>query len=88
MSDIDSALKDAERVCKKQKACAAATSEVLTQLLQELTAAKASLLEHGPTSAASTLKQLHQHLEGRGLDKQLSDQTKELHSSVSKLGKV
>lgn len=88
MSDLDTALREADRVRKKQKTCASASSDILDQLLKELTAARASLAEHGPAGAASVLKQLQNHLETRSLDKQLSDRTKELHSAVAKLGKV
>lgn len=88
MSDLDTALREADRVRKKQKTCASASSDILDQLLKELTAARASLAEHGPAGAASVLKQLQNHLETRSLDKQLSDRTKELHSAVAKLGKA
>ena len=88
LSEIENALKEAERVCKKQKVCSAKSSEILAKLLQELTVAKDSLANGASDGVSSTLQQLHKRLESQELEKQLSDQTKDLHVPVNKLGKV
>ena len=89
MSDLDSAVKEAERLYKRQKACSAKSTDVLSKLLQELSSTREAVEgTDDPVVASKALQSLHERLESQGLEKQLSDQTKELHGSVNKLGKV
>ena len=83
---IEAAAKEAERVCKKQKSCAQRTSEVLDSLFAELQSAQ-RLLQTGAAGTAP-LRTLLQRLDKLEADKVVLDQTKELHTAVSKLGKA
>lgn len=85
---IESAVADAERVAKKQKTCAASTSKGLESLLQVLQTAK-ELLDKSPGDPPpSFLHDLYTQLNDAKVVSTITNDTKDLHSAVSKLGKV
>lgn len=85
---IESAVADAERVAKKQKTCAASTSKGLDTLLHMLQTAK-ELVDSTPGDPApSFLNDLYTQLNDAKVVATITNDTKELHSAVSKLGKV
>ncbi|KAK9802922.1 hypothetical protein WJX73_007664 [Symbiochloris irregularis] len=89
MSDLDVALKDAERLCKRQKACSAKTHRILSNLLQDLCTTRDLVRTYAdPGDARRAVEALHERFEGQGPEDELSHQTKDLHSSISKLGKA
>ena len=71
---------------KKQKACAQRTTEVLDSLLTELQTTQ-RLLQTGAAGTAP-LRSLQQRLDSLDAGKAVLDQTKELHTAVTKLVKV
>jgi hypothetical protein len=81
------ALKDAERVAKKQKTCAAMTAEALDRVIAEVRTAHARLLA-GRGDGAKAAQELNARLQKMDVVAQVSNQTKEVHSAVNKLGKV
>ncbi len=81
------ALKDAERVAKKQKTCAAMTAEALDRVIAEVRTAHARLLA-GRGDGAKAAQDLNARLQKMDVVAQVSNQTKEVHSAVNKLGKV
>lgn len=89
MSDLDLALKDAERLCKRQKACSAKTSKILNSLLQDLCTTRDLVRTYAdPRDARRAVEALHERVESQTPEDELAHQTKDLHSSISKLGKV
>lgn len=84
--NLEAALKEAERVCKKQKVCAGKTADCLSKLAQTLQTAQLRL----GTSTDGTLdaQDLLKTLQSPELLKDLTESTKDLHSAVNKLGKV
>jgi hypothetical protein len=86
MENIDAALKDAERVCKKQRVCAVRTTECLDSLIEEITAAQQRLT--ADSDGTAVMQELAQRLSRPDVLKDLSDSTKDLHTAVAKLGKV
>lgn len=85
---IESAVVDAERVAKKQRTCAASTSNGLDSLLHMLQAAKKLLDNTSGDPSPSFLHDLYTQLNGTNVVATITSDTKELHSAVSKLGKV
>ena len=83
---IQAAIKEAERVSKKQKTCNTKTNESLSNLLDELTAAKNRIASEG--SSEAVLRDLNSRLEQLNTVHTISEQTKDLHSTVNKLSKV
>jgi hypothetical protein len=79
-------LRDAEGLCKKQKVCAAKTAQCLDQLIQSITDAESRIRTAGEES--SVFRQLCMALQSPDIAKDMTNSTKELHSAVSKLGKV
>ena len=83
--NIEAALKEAERVCKKQKICADKTAQCIDKLAETLLAAELELTYHvvgGETEDELSLNN------AQDLLKDLTEGTKDLHSAVNKLGKV
>ena len=83
---IAAAIKEAERVSKKQKVCATKTSDSLNNLIDELTAAKHRIAAEGSTDAV--INDLNKRLGQLNTVHTISEQTKDLHSTVNKLSKV
>ena len=84
---LQGALKDAERVVKKQRLCASSTLQDIDKLLEEVEAAKA-FLNAGGASAQQALAGLCQQVQQSDALADMYSQTKELHGAVNKLGKV
>ena len=84
--NIQAAIKEADRVSKKQKICAAKTSDSINNLIDELTAAKHRIAAEGSTD--TILADLNKRLGQLNTVHTISEQTKELHSTVNKLSKV
>ena len=83
---IQAAIKEAERVSKKQKICANKTSDSLSNLIDELTAAKHQLASEG--SQKAVFQDLNKRLAQLDTVSKISEQTKDLHSTVNKLSKA
>ncbi|KAK9833790.1 hypothetical protein WJX74_005894 [Apatococcus lobatus] len=83
---IQAAIKEAERVSKKQKTCNTKTNDSLSNLLDELTAAKHRIASEG--SSEAVLRDLNKRLGQLNTVHTISEQTKDLHSTVNKLSKA
>ena len=83
--NIEAALKEAERVCKKQKICADKTAKSIDKLAETLLAAALDLPDHVIGREATNELSLNN---AQDLLKDLTESTKDLHSAVNKLGKV
>ena len=87
MENIEVALKEAEKVAKRQRACASKTADSLNRLILEVTEARKQLSAPG-----ADVSDIFNALEGRlskgDVVKDIADNTKELHGTVNKLGKV
>ncbi len=83
---IQAAIKEADRVAKKQRVCATKTSDSLNNLIDELTAAKHRIATEG--TSEGVIKELNQRLGQLNTVHTISEQTKDLHSTVNKLSKV
>ena len=83
---IQAAIKEAERVSKKQKVCNTKTNDCLSNLVDELTAAKHRIASEG--SSEAVLRDLNRRLGQLNTVHTISEQTKDLHSTVNKLSKV
>lgn len=88
MQDIHAALREAERVQKKQRTSASATAHCIDSLLQTLREARVQTLQQ-PQCSTSTESAFLSSVAGR-LDEnvKVASVQKELHASVSKWGKV
>lgn len=89
-TNIADALKDADRVCKKQKTCANKTQEQLDYLISSISTTRSRLLNPTESNVKGNalVAELHRQVDNCGVVKEISDHTKDLHSAVSKLGKV
>ena len=87
MESIESALKEAEKVAKRQRACASKTTDCLDKLILEVTEARKQLSAPG-AGVLDVLKELNEQLSRADPVKDIADNTKELHGAVNKLGKV
>lgn len=87
MSLLDTAVAEAQKVCKKQKTCEAKVDSHLQELIQLVTEAKARM-DDPSASAEQVLAELGRRIEEAGPLRNAVSQTKELHSAVGKLGKV
>jgi hypothetical protein len=85
---VDSALREAERVVKKQKTCAARTSDAVSRLLGAVQAARDRLAADPAADAAPALRALREEVDALAPAAQMTADTKELHGAVAKLGKV
>ncbi|KAK9829893.1 hypothetical protein WJX72_008513 [[Myrmecia] bisecta] len=86
--NVQAALKEAERVVKKQKTCASKTIDAVDTLIREIAAARKRILAEQNTDAGSVLQELHKKLDRLDLTSQLAKETKDLHSAVNKLSKA
>jgi hypothetical protein len=82
------ALDEANRVVKKQKTCSTRTDACLDTLIGLVASARDALCEDSMQDAEEVLQGLAKRVEAQGIVKELNAQTKELHSSIGKLGKV
>lgn len=83
--NIEAALKEAERVCKKQKVCAEKTALCFDNLIQALLSAQKRA---DSVDNAQLIQELHHALSDQANLRDLTESTKDLHSAVNKLGKV
>ncbi len=83
--NIEAALKEAERVCKKHKVCAEKTALCFDKLIQALLSAQKRA---DSVDNAQLIQELHQALSDQANLSDLTESTKDLHSAVNKLGKV
>lgn len=82
-SNIETALDEAGKVCKKQKLCGAKVSDCMDKLIAMVKASRDKVA----AGASDAIPQLIAEAEG-GLLKEMSSSTKELHSSINKLSKA
>ena len=90
-SDIQTANEDAARVVKKQRVCAERTHEALESLITLMTDMKYKLqtrTDRSGTNLKEELEKLQKRVDGDEFLRSLNKDTRELHSAVSKLGKV
>ena len=87
MENIEAALKEAEKVAKRQRACASKTADSLDKLILEVTEARKQLSAPG-AGVNDVLNALNGKLSKGDVVKSIADNTKELHGAVNKLGKV
>ena len=87
MDNIEAALKEAEKVAKRQRACASKTADSLDKLILEVTEARKQLSAPG-AGVNDVLNALNGRLSKGDVVKSIADNTKELHGAVNKLGKV
>mmetsp|Transcript_25873 Transcript_25873/g.72461 ORF Transcript_25873/g.72461 Transcript_25873/m.72461 type:complete len:128 (-) Transcript_25873:2720-3103(-) len=86
MSDLQAALKEVERVSKKQRTCTDTTVKCVDELLEALRSTKSQLQADSSNSDAQlALKSL---VNGLNVHTKVASAQKDLYSSVSKLGKV
>jgi hypothetical protein len=83
---VEGALKEAEHVLKKQKTCATRSLDCVKQLLIVVNGALAGLA--AGIAPQAILQELSDRMEQLGVVSKMVTDTKELHGSVSKLGKV
>lgn len=82
-TNIETALDEAGKVCKKQKLCAAKVSDCMDKLIQLVVESRNKVA----AGSSDAVQQLITQAEG-GLLKEMNSSTKELHSSINKLSKV
>ena len=87
MDYIESALTEAEKVTKRQRACASRTADSLNKLILEVTEARKQLSAPG-AGVNDVFNALEEKLSKGDVVKDVADNTKELHGAVNKLGKV
>ena len=87
MENIEAALKEAEKVTKRQRACASKSADSLNKLILEVTEARKQLSAPG-AGVSDVLNALEGRLSKGDVVKDIADNTKELHGAVNKLGKV
>jgi hypothetical protein len=87
-SAVQAALDEAGKVVKKQKTISARTDACLDTLIGLVAGARDALSEDSMQDAEEVLQGLLKRIEAQGIAKELNAQTKELHSSIGKLGKV
>ena len=81
------ALKEAEKVVKRQRACASRTDDCLDKLIQEVTEARKQISAPG-ANVNAMMRGLNENVNKGDIVKDIADNTKELHGAVNKLGKV
>lgn len=87
-ADVEAALLEVGRVTRKQEACHASSLAAVSKMLQAVSAARQRLLTDAAAQPQAVLAGLHAELAGAGVAKAMTADTKELHGSVSKLGKI
>ena len=81
------ALKEAEKVVKRQRACASKTDDSLDKLIQEVTEARKQISAPG-ANVNAMMRGLNENVNKGDIVKDIAENTKELHGAVNKLGKV
>jgi hypothetical protein len=89
MSDLESVLREADRVSKKQKICALTTAECIESLLEKFKEVRSKFIQAGATISAKDSQDLMKNI-AKEIDAhtKVASAIKEAHSSISKLGKV
>ncbi|CAK0782608.1 hypothetical protein CVIRNUC_005811 [Coccomyxa viridis] len=87
MENIDLALKEAEKVVKRQRASASKTDDCLDKLIQEVAEARKQISAPG-ANVNAMMRGLNENVNKRDIIKDIADYTKELHGAVNKLGKA
>ena len=82
---LATAAAEADKVVKKQKVCSNKFASAVDSLLAAVNDSK-DRLQNGKTE--SVLTRLKDHVTQLGIPSELHDQTKQLHQTVAKLGKV
>ena len=85
---VVNAFRDAERVAKKQRVCEAKSLEALDTLVAAVQAAVDGLAAGDAADGAGVVGALHARLNELGLVSEVSNQTKDLHTAVTKLSKA
>jgi hypothetical protein len=85
---VTTALKEADRVAKKQKTCAARTTKALSSLISLVQAAQLRLEADETADPAAVLRELCAQVGEMGAVQEMTADTKEFHGAVAKLGKV
>jgi hypothetical protein len=85
---IEAALKEADRVIKRQKTCAAKTSGILYKIIHSLEQSIKHLSEDDTLDPAATVDELAKTLDALDAVSAISADTKELHGAIGKLGKI
>jgi hypothetical protein len=82
------ALEEAGRVVKKQRTCCSRTDACLDTLIGLVAGARDALSDDSMQDPDEVVHGLLKRIEAQGIAKELNAQTKELHSSIGKLGKA
>lgn len=83
---MQAACDEVVKVVKKQKTCSSKTSDVLERLITAVAAARQAI--SSGTACSGALQELAATVEQLAAVKELNSCTKDLHASISKLGKV
>ncbi|GIL82454.1 hypothetical protein Vretimale_11896 [Volvox reticuliferus] len=87
-ANLQAALEEASKCIKRQKTCALKSDAVLDKIIGMVTAAQKELENDAEGSdPEDTLTRLHKSIEDAGVFKELNSTTKDLHTSIAKLGK-
>lgn len=73
---------------KKQKTCSSKTDACLDNLIGLVASARDALSGDSMQDPDEVIQNLLKQVEAQGIAKELNSQTKDLHSSISKLGKA
>jgi hypothetical protein len=87
-SVVQAALDEAGKVVKKQKTCSSKTDACLDNLIGLVSSARDALAGDSMQDPDEVIQNLLKQMEAQGIAKELNSQTKDLHSSISKLGKA
>ncbi|EFJ41873.1 hypothetical protein VOLCADRAFT_67775 [Volvox carteri f. nagariensis] len=88
-TNLQAALDEANKCIKRQKLCASKSDAVLDKIIGMVTAAQKELENFAEGSdPEATITSLHKGIEEAGLFKEMNSSTKDLHTSVAKLGKA
>jgi hypothetical protein len=85
---IEAALKEADRVIKRQKTCAAKTSGTLYKIIHSLEQSIERLSADDTLDPATAVDELAKTLDALDAVSAISADTKELHGAIGKLGKI
>jgi hypothetical protein len=85
---LEAALKEADRVIKRQKTCAAKTSGALYKIIHSLEQSIQQLSEDDTLDTAAAVDALAKTLDALDAVSAINADTKELHGAVGKLGKI
>lgn len=83
-TNTEAALDEAGKVVKKQRLCAAKVNDAIDKLIKLAKDAR----EQAAAGSGDAIKDLLAKAEKLGIAKDMNSSTKDLHSSIGKLGKV